>query len=131
MKLFIDGVQNPNSKDQQLITCKTDVITNENGADVLELIYELNDNQIKQINLGSEFIFISRTIINRKLQEYWPNKDADDRYMGYKFGATDWLAPTLEMAVAEKANTILDEVWGSNIRIGSTEEIYKAKTWKR
>jgi hypothetical protein len=39
------------------------------------------------------------------------------------------LAPTLETAVTEKANVILDEVWGSNIRIGSTDQIYNAKTW--
>jgi hypothetical protein len=39
------------------------------------------------------------------------------------------LAPTLETAVTEKANAILDEVWGSNIRIGTSNEIYNAKTW--
>ncbi len=129
MKLFIDGVQTPNTKDLQLMTYKTNITTDDNGADVLELIYKLNANQIKQINLGSEFVFISRTIINRKLNEYWPSQQGGDRYMGYKFGATDWLAPTLETAVAKSANAILDEVWGSNIRIGTSNEIYNAKTW--
>lgn len=51
--------------------------------------------------------------------------------MAYKFSATDWLAPTGDMIIANSVNEVLDEVWGTNIKIGTEKEIYNPKIWKR
>jgi len=46
------------------------ITTDSNGADVLNVTYNLPQTTIDKITLASEFVFISRTIINKKLNEY-------------------------------------------------------------
>lgn len=46
-------------------------------------------------------------------------------------GVTDWLTPRLETIVAERVNDILDDLWGTNIRIGTESEILNAQVWSR
>ncbi len=53
-----------------------------------------------------------------------------DKFMSYKSGATDWVVATVEMKIANRINGVLDEVWGSNIRIGTENEMLNAKAWK-
>lgn len=110
-----------------LLACHTEVKTTDEGQDILELTYELPRQLYKKITLASEFVFISRTIINAKLNEYWPHEDNGARYMAYKFNATDWLSPK----IAYKMVDSLNEAWGTNIRIGLEEEVFSSKTWKK
>lgn len=131
MRLFVKGTKEVSSSDEMLIADKIVVTSGDDGADVLEVSYTLSKTTLDKISLSSEFVFISRTIINEQLNEYWPHKNGDDRYMGYKFSATDWVAPTGSMVMANRVNDIFDEVWGTNIRIGTEQEVYAPNTWKR
>ncbi|GFD97374.1 hypothetical protein KUL156_60820 [Alteromonas sp. KUL156] len=131
MRLFVKGTKEVSSLDEMLIADKVIVTTDDNGADVLEVSYTLSKATLNKISLSSEFVFISRTIINEQLNEYWPHKNGNDRYMGYKLSATDWVAPTGDMIIADRINDVLDEVWGTNIRIGTEDEVYNPNTWKR
>ncbi|MCG7501358.1 hypothetical protein MHM83_05710 [Tenacibaculum sp. Mcav3-52] len=131
MRLFVKGTKEVSSLDEMLIADKVIVTTDDNGADVLEVSYTLSKATLNKISLSSEFVFISRTIINEQLKEYWPHKNGNDRYMGYKLSATDWVAPTGDMIIADRINDVLDEVWGTNIRIGTEDEVYNPNTWKR
>lgn len=125
MKLFIDGVKKPNTNDRIILASQNEIKTYDNGEEVLELTYEVPALAIEQIKLGSEFVFISRTIINRELNEYWPSQGGGDRYMAYKFGATDWLSPR-GLMIGKRVNNIL----GTNVRIGSENEVYNPEIWK-
>ena len=126
LKFYLRGTQNQQGT-QMLLACHTEIKTTDEGQDVLELTYELPRQLYKKISLASEFVFISRTIINEKLNEYWPHEDKGARYMAYKFNATDWLAPKMGMKMAESMET----AFGTNIRIGSEEEVFSSKTWKQ
>ncbi|WP_159319786.1 hypothetical protein, partial [Tenacibaculum maritimum] len=96
-------------------------------ADVLEVTYRIPDAIMDQISLSSELVFISRTIINRELKEYWPYSQKEARYMAYKLSATDWLKPALEQVVL---NTLSDKIFGKHIKIGTEKEIFNSKIWK-
>jgi hypothetical protein len=131
MRLFVKGTDEVSSSDEMLIADKVEVTSDNNGADVLEVSYTLSKATLDKISLSSEFVFISRTIINEQLNEYWPHKNGNDRYMAYKFSATDWVAPTGNMMIANRVNDVFSEIWGTNIRIGTEQEVYASNTWKR
>ncbi|WP_407322518.1 toxin VasX [Tenacibaculum maritimum] len=128
MKLFFKGVEKPTNQDQMLLSYKEKVIKDDKTkADVLEVTYRIPDAIMDQISLSSELVFISRTIINRELKEYWPYSQKEARYMAYKLSATDWLKPALEQVVL---NTLSDKIFGKHIKIGTEKEIFNSKIWK-
>jgi len=100
-----------------------------NGCDNLKIEYNLSQELIDKISIESEFIFISRSIINETLQEYWPSQDTGVRYFAYKFSAIDWAKPTGTMIIAERVNDVIDDVYGSNFRIGTESEVYNSQKW--
>ena len=110
-----------------LLASCTEVITTDEVQDVLEITYDVPKQLYKKISLASEFVFISRTIINKTLNEYWPHRDKGDRYMAYKFNATDFMSSKLAYRVSES----LERAWGENVKIGLEEEVFSSKTWKK
>ncbi|AXO79328.1 hypothetical protein DZC78_02685 [Olleya aquimaris] len=104
------------------------------GVHTLKITFSLNERILKLIGIGSEFVFFSNTLIHDKFNEYWPSQRGTTRYHAYKFDA-DYNLHGIGTAgaaslVAEVSDNFISAYLGTNIRVGTEEELVLPKTWK-
>jgi hypothetical protein len=104
------------------------------GIYTLKITFTLNDRILKSIGIGSEFVFFSNTLIHEEFNEYWPSQRGRTRYHAYKFDADYNLHGTGTVGatslLAEVSDNFMSAYLGTNIRVGTEEELILPKTWK-
>lgn len=91
------------------------------------LTYKLNDTQFKQLNSSSNFVFLSRTIVNENLGEYWPQQDETHNH-AYRFETTANIYPHLKSSPS--SDEITSALVGNSFRIGTLDEVLDRNNWK-
>ena len=103
------------------------------------MTYEIPYELIDQYPIAAELVFISRTVVNKDLQEYWPHQNGQERYLGYRIKATNWQEPLYahvkgEGGLIHTYDDIIEEAMttmllGTHIRVGTRNELFTPKIW--
>ncbi|QXP59320.1 hypothetical protein [Olleya sp. HaHaR_3_96] len=123
LKLLYNGLSAATEKDKWLFSAKS-TLNNFEGIDVLELVYIISDDTFKKLQMSSEFLFISKTVINEMTGEYWPSQLGSDRYHAYKFSTIRLNDVMLNMPIIDEFKNL----YGKDVRIGNTSEIFNPST---
>ena len=141
VKMFTKGVANPSPEDSILDARVAILETDAYGADILQITYDIPIQYQNTCTLSSELIFISRTIVNDELNEYWPHQNKQERYLGYRIKLTNWQEPTYAHAKGEGGlihsyddvieNSITNILLENHMRVGTMIELFNPSIWHK
>ncbi len=115
-----------NNENKAVYPIKVNKITlPDSEIDTLKLSYEFTDDELSKIGRSSEFVFLSKSIINKKLEEYWPSQRGVERWHAYKFSAVNSQNPLHDIPIIEDIRML----FGKNVRIGSEQKVLNPKHW--
>ena len=141
LRVFTEGVDKTSSEIVDLDACVVFHEMDRGGRDRLKIVYEMPVDLAEKCSIDAECIFISRTIINEDLGEYWPHQSGLDRYMGYKIKPTNRQEPPQDlsrdnvdinyMLDDRLIDGVINDLIGNHIRVGTKAELFDSKIWRR
>lgn len=98
-------------------------LNHQNGVDQIDLIYDIPTEVSNLVGRGAEFIFLSRSVINEKLNHHWPMQNGNERFHAYRFSGVHFLQ------VFESKDLDEQLLFGNYVRIGTSEEVLNEEFW--